>query len=187
VARRFLQALPLIAAELGRVARGEAMAQMDLTRYQLEPPEPSKQNDPAAWARAVANAHAQLQHQSLRLTNLELLQQHGPNAWLIHNYQLEAMLKSVRAELEKVQQAVLDLNVQRKASQVEAYAQLSKLEAQWYELTRKNAEIELACAYLEAELAPHRVRREAAAAAAAGSAGSAGSGSGAAEDEGSSA
>ena len=47
--------------------------------------------------------------------------------------------------------------------QTDAYARLSKLEAQWYDLTRKNAEIELACAYLEVELAPLKARAAAAA------------------------
>ena len=49
--------------------------------------------------------------------------------------------------------------------QTDAYARLIKLEAQWYDLTRKNAEIELACAYLEVELAPLKARAAAAAAA----------------------
>jgi hypothetical protein len=40
--------------------------------------------------------------------------------------------------------------------QTDAYARLSTLEAQWYDLTRKNAEIELACAALEVQLAQTR-------------------------------
>ena len=113
-----MQALPLVAAELGRASKGQAMAPLDMARYELRAPEEARQSDPAAWAKSVENAQAQLQHQAARLVNLELLQKHGANAWLVHNYQLEAMVKAVQAEVDRLQKEMLELNVQRKATQV---------------------------------------------------------------------
>lgn len=52
--------------ELERVARGEVMQTMDLTRYRLEPPAGPAETDVQAWREAVDNAHAQLGHQRCR-------------------------------------------------------------------------------------------------------------------------
>lgn len=56
----------IVAQELERVARGEAMAEMDTSRYDLDPPGPSHKDDPEAWGAAVDNAHSQLEHQYTR-------------------------------------------------------------------------------------------------------------------------
>ena len=49
-----------------RLKRGEPMTRVDITRYKVEAPPPSKKNDPEAWNTAVKNAQAQLEHQYLR-------------------------------------------------------------------------------------------------------------------------
>jgi hypothetical protein len=53
-----------------------------------------------------------------RQTNLQLLQQYGPNAWKVHNYVLEADAKSMEIELETLKNRVTELNRDRKNSQV---------------------------------------------------------------------
>jgi hypothetical protein len=53
----------LLEKEMARAAAGEAMQAMDTFRYNLEPPQPSKRNDVAAWRAALDNAYAQLEHQ----------------------------------------------------------------------------------------------------------------------------
>ena len=65
----------------------------DSTRYSLPPPPKSKRDDPEAWEAAVKNAKAQLEHQTLRIQNLELMLKYGPNQWRAYNASLEAAIK----------------------------------------------------------------------------------------------
>ena len=99
-----------VATEYERVKAGKAMATMDTSRYQLEPPAANKKNDLNAWKNAASTAWTQLQHQSIRcrflscfflcnscdhkivifsLENLELALAHGQNAARSYNAQLE--------------------------------------------------------------------------------------------------
>lgn len=50
--------------------------------------------------------------------NLELLLEYGPNAWRIHNFQLEQYLRHLETSLDQHKQKNFDLNRQRKAEQV---------------------------------------------------------------------
>ena len=56
----------LLQADWMRVCDGAPMSKMDTSRYQLDPPPPSKQSDPVAWQTAVDNAKAQLENQANR-------------------------------------------------------------------------------------------------------------------------
>ena len=58
-----------------------------------------RRNDSAAWTAAVNNAHAQLEHQGNRLTNLELLLKHGATAWRAQACLDETLLKQLEARL----------------------------------------------------------------------------------------
>merc|ERR1712146_471104 len=93
---------PVLQAEWMRVCDQQPMSKIDTSRYALDAPPQAKQGDPAAWRRAVENAEAQLEHQSTRLINLELLQKHGTNAWLAHLSSLgvaNSALAAVRSDL----------------------------------------------------------------------------------------
>ncbi|KAI3428653.1 hypothetical protein D9Q98_007476 [Chlorella vulgaris] len=146
----------LLEKEMARAAAGEAMQAMDTFRYNLEPPQPSKRNDVAAWRAALDNAYAQLEHQYNRLLNLELLLKFGPDAWRAHNEQLAAFVARLQAQLADVRRRVDDLNRERKLQQHAAGAELGQLEAEYLGLVHKNAEIEGACRGLEAEVAAMR-------------------------------
>jgi hypothetical protein len=86
---------PLLEPEFRRVEKGtgEKIAQPDNSRYNLDPPPKSKRDDPEAWEKANNNAKAQLEHQKLRIENLELMMKFAPNAWRAHNAMLEAAIK----------------------------------------------------------------------------------------------
>jgi pre-mRNA-splicing factor SPF27 len=60
-----------------RVKSKAPMAPLDMTRYRLEAPVASKRHDFGAWKASVDNAHSQLEHQYLRITNLELMLKYG--------------------------------------------------------------------------------------------------------------
>jgi pre-mRNA-splicing factor SPF27 len=53
------------------------MAPLDTSRYRLDTPEGTKRHDFGAWKASVDNAYSQLEHQYLRITNLELMLKYG--------------------------------------------------------------------------------------------------------------
>ena len=86
---------PLLEKEFKRVAEGKGnMPPPDEARYELDPPPLNKRNDENAWEVAVKNARAQLEHQALRIQNLELAAKFGTNAWRAHNASLEAAVST---------------------------------------------------------------------------------------------
>ena len=91
--------------------------------------------------------------------NLELLQKYGANAWRVHNYQLEADLKTIQRNTEQVRQQILEVNRERKQDQTQAAASLQSLENKWSDLISQNLQVEIACAALEAEVQELRRNR----------------------------
>ena len=81
---------PLLEKAFARVAEGKGgLDRPDGARYELAPPPKNKRNDEKAWEVAVKNARAQLEHQTLRVQNLELAAKFAPAAWRAHNAHLE--------------------------------------------------------------------------------------------------
>lgn len=54
-------------------------------RYELPAPSSGQKNDMTAWQDCVNNSMAQLEHQAVRIENLDLMAQHGTNAWKMYN------------------------------------------------------------------------------------------------------
>ncbi|KAK9761066.1 hypothetical protein K7432_014334 [Basidiobolus ranarum] len=143
---------PLLNFELKRVSKGKASQPIDSARYQLEDPSEEESNNFEAWEKAAHNSQAQLEHQNLRLCNLELLQKFGGNAWRVHNFQLEYMIKQVEGEIAEKKKEIIDLNKERKFEQNDAGEALQRLETKWTELLGQTLQIEMACSTLESEL-----------------------------------
>ncbi|KAJ7783423.1 breast carcinoma amplified sequence 2 [Mycena maculata] len=141
---------PLLQAELARVESHEKFPPLDTVRYQL--PAPSAPGTDEEWQAALKNAHAQLEHQRMRQTNLTLLQTYGANAWRIHNYLLEATVKQTEQALEDLKQMTVDVNRERKNTQTRLGNQLNSLETRWTELISNVLQIELANVALDAEV-----------------------------------
>ena len=143
----------LLEEELARVAAGRPLTGMDTSRYSLEPPPPAKRGDPVAWAAAVDNARAQLEHQHTRLLNLELLIKYGPDAWRAHNERLALHVRTQEGEAAALRRETEALNRERKLQQTAAGRELAALEGEYLAAVRKNADIEAACLAMEAEVA----------------------------------
>eukprot|EP00299_Pterocystis_sp_00344_P013424 c6575_g1_i2.p1 GENE.c6575_g1_i2~~c6575_g1_i2.p1 ORF type:complete len:205 (+),score=47.71 c6575_g1_i2:67-681(+) len=140
-------------SEFERVSRGEPMAAMDISRYQLERPNTEQWNDLNAWTRAVENAKAQKEHQQLRLMNLELLHRYGPNMLLKQNEQLSQLNTRYDAQVAEVKAQIAAINRKRKVDQTQFGQQLQQLDAEFLELCSKNVAIETACEQLKSQLA----------------------------------
>ncbi|KAH3764503.1 pre-mRNA-splicing factor SPF27 [Pelomyxa schiedti] len=139
--------------ELPRLTRGHPIAPMDFKRYSLPAPDESNRNNPAAWHQAVSNAQAQVEHQNLRLLNLELINTYGSNTWINYNKYLEQVHERLSKILTSHQSEIQEINIQRKLEQTQCGTQLKILEERWRASVAKNGRISVACNELEQELA----------------------------------
>ena len=129
---------------------------LDLSRYKLDAPAlPDDTPLPqaiAAWRSAVDNAQSQLEHQSNRSVNLELLRKFGAGAWKMHNEQLGGVRDSLAQSLEEVKAQIEGVNRKRKSEQVALGSDLALLQNGFHALVDKNHQIEAACMQLQREL-----------------------------------
>uniref|UniRef100_A0A8C2FIB7 Pre-mRNA-splicing factor SPF27 n=2 Tax=Cyprinus carpio TaxID=7962 RepID=A0A8C2FIB7_CYPCA len=130
--------------EFERLSARQPMELLSMKRYELPAPSSGQKNDITAWQDCVNNSMAQLEHQAVRIENLELMAQYGSNAWKISIF-----LKKLHLLIKQIQ----DLNWQRKNDQLAGGAKLRELESNWVSLVSKNYEIERAIVQLENEVA----------------------------------
>ncbi|KAJ2470366.1 hypothetical protein EV174_006123, partial [Coemansia sp. RSA 2320] len=123
----------LLRKEYERVKLGRPLPQFDIERYKLETPKEADSGNVEVWKRASDNAASQLEHQSIRLANLELLQHFGANAWKLNNYQKEQLLSSVEKATSRYKEEGVNVNKVRKYEQTEAGIKLAGLESRWSE------------------------------------------------------
>ncbi|XP_065762678.1 pre-mRNA-splicing factor SPF27 isoform X2 [Muntiacus reevesi] len=71
--------------EFERLAARQPIELLSMKRYELPAPSSGQKNDITAWQECVNNSMAQLEHQAVRIENLELMSQHGCNAWKVYN------------------------------------------------------------------------------------------------------
>ena len=105
-----------------------------------------------AWRAAVDAAAAQLEQQSNRQENLELLKKYGSAAWRAHNEQVGREKEYLAQQLAAQRQANDTLNRKRKAGQVAVAGDLQALQNGFYALAEKNRTIQRACDELQAQL-----------------------------------
>lgn len=147
-----LESHQLIQTEFERISRGEQLDAMDIERYNLNPPPPSKRSDPAAWQAALDNANAQLEHQRNRLLNLELLLKFGPSTWRAHNEAVASYASRLKNQVQDSRNGIENLNKERKLQQIAAGRELFALEEEYLSLVTKNAQLESVCQSLEEEI-----------------------------------
>uniref|UniRef100_A0A672KWC8 Pre-mRNA-splicing factor SPF27 n=1 Tax=Sinocyclocheilus grahami TaxID=75366 RepID=A0A672KWC8_SINGR len=75
----------IIRNEFERLAARQPMELLSMKRYELPAPSSGQKNDITAWQDCVNNSMAQLEHQAVRIENLELMAQYGTNAWKVSN------------------------------------------------------------------------------------------------------
>ncbi|OZJ04578.1 hypothetical protein BZG36_02777 [Bifiguratus adelaidae] len=145
---------PMLKEDWKRVQQRKPLSALDNERYSL--PGPINDKDPESCRESVENTKSQLEHQTLRLLNLELLSKFGANSWRLHNYQQEYQLAQLQKQVETYKEKVLEINRQRRFDQTQAGNTLSSLENKWTNLISSTLQVEIACASLEEEL--HELR-----------------------------
>ena len=105
---------------------------------------------------ALRSAYISSSYLSGRLTNLELLEEFGKNAWLISNSQLEDLLKKIELELEDVKKETETINKQRKSAQEDSRGEIVALEETWRRGVGKILEVQVAAERLRQEIEKRR-------------------------------
>jgi len=155
---------PLIRQELDRKAREaatgvkETLTGIDLTRYEAQEPLESSalsSQSRAALRGALARAYASFAYLSARQDHLTLLDRHGKTAWLLGNYELEAELRILEAELAETRRQIDILTVERRRQQDDVATELRCLDETWKKGIGKMLETEIASEELKQQLFGH--------------------------------
>lgn len=67
--------------EFERLQSRLPMETISMKRYELPPPPSGKLNELSAWSECVDNSQAQLEHQAVRILNLQLMMEYCCPAW----------------------------------------------------------------------------------------------------------
>jgi pre-mRNA-splicing factor SPF27 len=85
-----------------------------------------------------------------------LLEEHGKNAWLIGNSQLEEILRGMEKELADTKSASEEVNKQRKIAQDASFGELTSLEETWKRGVGAVLDVELASEGLRMQILEQR-------------------------------
>ena len=140
----------LMRQELLRCEQRGDMNAVDLTRY--EDVELPVTRELEAFRDVLKRNIVVSDSMSARQENLAMLKSLGPNAWTLHVFQLEYMLKQLETELLTVRRQTELVNVERKKVQTVAGERLSALDDRWRALISSNLELSVANAVLEQEI-----------------------------------
>ncbi|XP_031090968.1 uncharacterized protein LOC115995961 [Ipomoea triloba] len=93
--------------------------------------QPSDQPPPAA---PPFRRSAVLPQPPTLLENLDVMLNHGPNAWKLYNQRLEAFLARMQSQAVKLNEEIESVNRERKYHQQNTAYELNSLSTQWSEL-----------------------------------------------------
>lgn len=142
----------LMRSEYARIESGQRMETMNTKRYELPGPPAGKMGEIQAWQEAVNNSFAQLEHQSIRTLNLELMDKYGIETWKSALEIMVAMSAKAQKQLQEIKKEIQDVNWSRKSKQLQTGDKLSQLQSQWVSMVSCNYEIETAVMNLEKQI-----------------------------------
>ena len=92
--------------EFERIQEHLPLDLLSMKRYELPQPPAGKMTDVSSWMECVANSQAQLEHQALRITNLQLQARFGSDAWKMYNDTLQNMLDAAQKQLVAIRYVI---------------------------------------------------------------------------------
>ncbi|KAH6610788.1 hypothetical protein Trco_000808 [Trichoderma cornu-damae] len=145
---------PAVAAELARIASSTPSQALDLSRYEAQEIPPPQTSPPGSDAlrQPLLNAFVSSSYLSSRAQNLELLDAHGRNAWLLSNYHLEDELRSLERDLAETKRDIDILNASRASRQNDVKAEMQGLEQNWRAGVGRVLETEIAVQELKEQI-----------------------------------
>lgn len=149
----------LMRTEYTRIESGQRMETMNTKRYELPGPPAGKMGEIQAWQEAVNNSLAQLEHQSIRTLNLELMDKYGVETWKAALEIMVQMSAKAQKQLQEIKKEIQDVNWSRKSKQLQTGEKLSQLQSQWVSMVSCNYEIERAVLNLEHQIASIRMMK----------------------------
>mmetsp|Transcript_4089 Transcript_4089/g.5736 ORF Transcript_4089/g.5736 Transcript_4089/m.5736 type:complete len:264 (+) Transcript_4089:85-876(+) len=133
------------------IDRGENMeGSFSLERYSCEPPKDS--TDDKEWVKAVNNVSAQLENQTNRVLNLELLETFGEAAWRRHIQDLQGLKLQLETLVSAKRRKADAINVQRKTHQESISPHILHYEASYNSALHHHLELRLANTQLEQQI-----------------------------------
>jgi pre-mRNA-splicing factor SPF27 len=147
----------LMRGEFQRIETGQRIETLSTKRYELPAPPAGKLGEIQAWQESVDNSLAQLEHQSIRSLNLDLMNKYGSETWKAALEVMVAMSAKAQKELQELKKEIQDVNWKRKDKQLKTGDKLNQLNQQWVSLVSCNYEIEQAIAHLEQQIQLARI------------------------------
>lgn len=133
---------------------------VDLSRYEAPDPPSTSGKAPAEvlddWRQTLQKAYTSSSHLSTRHENLSLLDEHGKNAWLIGNSQLEEILRDLEKELAETKESTETVHRQRKMAQEARRGELVGLQDAWKRGVGGIIDVELAAENLRMDILEKR-------------------------------
>mmetsp|Transcript_16273 Transcript_16273/g.41237 ORF Transcript_16273/g.41237 Transcript_16273/m.41237 type:complete len:231 (-) Transcript_16273:305-997(-) len=138
--------------EMLRVSHGLPIDPLDMSRYESKAPTGKAEKDVKAWDNALKNAESQFEHQKLKMLNSLLYQEYGAEAWKRYIALLEALFKAQEKALAKVDEEVKEISKERLKAQLAVAKEEQTLKTEFFDLVRKNFDLDVAVRQLEAEV-----------------------------------
>lgn len=142
----------LMRSEFQRIESGARMETISTKRYELPAPPAGKLGEIQAWQESVDNSLAQLEHQSIRSLNLDLMNKYGTETWKVALEIMVGMSVKAQKDLQDLKKEIQDVNWKRKSKQLQTGDKLNSLNQQWVSLVSCNYEIEQAISHLEQQI-----------------------------------
>ncbi|OAV91878.1 hypothetical protein PTTG_02650 [Puccinia triticina 1-1 BBBD Race 1] len=114
---------------------------LDIERFHI--PYPDDHTSLKNWEDALSNAKSQLEHQRLRLINLDLIAKHGANHWKLSNFLVDQEISKVDKLVEHYKTEIDNVNRRRKSHQTDVGDRLTDLAQKWQNLVSTNISLEI--------------------------------------------
>jgi len=136
--------------QVDRIKNNEPV--LDLERYECNGPRKDQTNSLPIWKKEIENTKSVYSHQLNELMNLELMKKYNASQWNNYNNNLRLSNDYHDKQMEELQSKMDNVNKKRKLAQQEAEPELNRLKNEWWNLVRKNNEIELQSQILKSQI-----------------------------------